>query len=771
MSVGRRKMVDMRIRGALAALVVAVLGVLGWWSIAAVQPPSSVAADADPGQFSADRAFAHVEQVASEVHVAGSPAAADVRDYIVATLTGLGVQTREQRAVGATNLLGENSMASVTNVIGLIPGSASTGRIFLVAHYDSVQVSYGANDDGAGVATLLEAARAIVAGPQLRNDVVLVFTDAEEACLCGAEAFVGQDALAKDGGVVLNVESRGSRGPAVMFETNRGNADLVDLYADAAPNPVATSFAVEVYRILPNDTDFTPFREDGAFTGLNTAYIDGEPTYHTPQDRPEYLSRDSLQHLGGNTLGLLRALGGADIAALKTPSAGDATYFPVLGTLVQYPGWLVWPLAGLALLASLLVGLLAIRRRITTGGRLLAGFGLVLVPLALGPASAQGLWWLLTVLRPQYQTMSDPWQPNWYRGAVVALVALVVLAWFLLLRRRIGGWALGIGALIWLGLIAIGLAWFAPGGSYLAAVPCLFGALGAAMAVLSARLAAVGALVGAIPTVLVLAPTVYLFFPAMGLELGGVGALFATMLTLALLIPLDAALDDPWDPGARRVGWLAALGTAVVAVALSTVGLVVDEFDAQHPDRVQLMYALDADSGQAWWVRRGPDPSGWSAQYVNGAEPLAQLFPVLPSTGTLATGPAEPADLPPPTVVLASDQTNGSVRSLTLQIVSHRDARAIYVEIAAGTVVSATAEGRTVTLPAADEPFELMYHAPPDGELVLTLQVAPGPLTLQVLDVTDGLLDLPGFRPRPTGVGVAGSHTSEAVVVSKHYTI
>ena len=68
-----------------------------------------------------------------------------------------------------------------------------------------------------------------------------------------------QHPLAADGGVVLNFEARGTTGPAIMFETSRGNADLVGVFAEAAPHPVATSFAVEVYRMLPNDTDFTPF--------------------------------------------------------------------------------------------------------------------------------------------------------------------------------------------------------------------------------------------------------------------------------------------------------------------------------------------------------------------------------------------------------------------------------------------------------------------------------------------------------------------------------
>lgn len=93
---------------------------------------------------------------------------------------------------------------------------------------------------------MLEVARALGALPPLRNDVVLLFTDAEESGGIGSEAFVSLDPLAAEGGVVLNLEARGSGGPVVMFETSEDNAALAALYASAAPQPVATSAAVEV---------------------------------------------------------------------------------------------------------------------------------------------------------------------------------------------------------------------------------------------------------------------------------------------------------------------------------------------------------------------------------------------------------------------------------------------------------------------------------------------------------------------------------------------
>src|SRR4029077_15777015 len=121
--------------------------------------------------------------VGRQVHVAGSQAATDVRDYLVTTLTAMGLQVRVQDAIGATDDLGGFAMSRVRNVVAVLPGQSSTGRLFLVAHYDSAQVSCGCNEGGAGVATLLETARAMAAGPKPRNDVVFVFTEAEEACL------------------------------------------------------------------------------------------------------------------------------------------------------------------------------------------------------------------------------------------------------------------------------------------------------------------------------------------------------------------------------------------------------------------------------------------------------------------------------------------------------------------------------------------------------------------------------------------------------------
>lgn len=763
-----------RIRVAAGLLMLAALALLGVLSVHAVTATAPLDADAPADGFSASRAFTHVQRIGLQVHPAGSPAAVAVRDHIVEALDDLGLDPQVRAGIGATDeLSGPFGMAETRNVVARLPGTASTGTVILMAHYDSVQVSYGGNDDGAGVSTLLEIARALTAGPAPTNDVVFLFTDAEEACLCGAESFVADDPLAAGRAVVLNIESRGSTGPSVMFETSPGNADLVALYGSAAPRPVATSMAVEVYRILPNNTDLTPFLDAGRFTGLNSAYIDGSAVYHAPQDTPQSMDLASLQHEGDNALALTLALGAADLAVLAAPAAGDATYFPALGVLFRYPGWLVWPVALAAVAAVATAGLLAVRRGKGGWRRLLTCFGLAAIPLVLAPVAAQGFWLLLVLLRPGYANMLDPWWPGWFRAAVVSLVALVLLLWFGLLRRRVGPWPLTIGALGLLALLGVVMAAVVPGGSYLAALPALAGGLGAA-ATLARPVFWVRLLAGALSgtaAVIILVPAVFLFFPALGLATGAAAALFAVMLGVALLQVVDLVYPDPDGASSRNRVWSAtpAVAAAVAALVFTGIGLRVDHFDEEHPEPAELAYILDTDTGQALWVSTDAEPGEWLSRYVTGPGTADDTFGLV--DGAVSVGPAAAADLPPPLVTVVADTTKGGTRTLTLRVTPQRQARLVYLALSDTPVLAASFQGREVPADQLVDGLSVVFHAPPPDGVQITLDLAAtGPVTLRVLGGSDGLDGLPGFTPRPVGVGIAGSHTSEMTVVAGTHT-
>jgi Zn-dependent M28 family amino/carboxypeptidase len=101
---------------------------------------------------------------------------------------------------------------TVQNVIAQLAGTEGSQAILLISHYDSVATASGASDDGAGVATLLETARALKAGAPIKNDVIFLFTDGEEVGLLGAQAFVEQHPWMKEVGLALNFNTGGDTG-------------------------------------------------------------------------------------------------------------------------------------------------------------------------------------------------------------------------------------------------------------------------------------------------------------------------------------------------------------------------------------------------------------------------------------------------------------------------------------------------------------------------------------------------------------------------------
>src|ERR671916_2214543 len=459
-------LVDLRSRrraliaiGALVLLAVLVAG-----AKSAERPPSPVPASAPETEFSAGRAWRHLERiVGDEPTPIGSAGGDEVRDYLVDELSALGLDVEVQEGVGARTFDDSTVAGRVENVVATIPGEDPTGRVFLAAHYDTTFGAPGASDDKAAVAAMLETARALTGGERLRNDVVLLLTDGEEPGLLGAESFVEQHPYGAEGGVVLNWEATGNAGPSVLFETSGGNAELIEEFAASAPHAVGEAAMAELYEESSQNTDFTVFKEAG-FAGLNFAFIDGGAYYHNPRDTVENFDPASMQHHGANMLALARAFGEQDLAALD--SENDATYFTLFGVVISYPAWLIRPLASLAVLAVLALALVARNRTLVTVPRLIAGMAAALVPLVVAPAAAIGLWEVFVLLRPSYAGMGDPYQPELYRWALAALTAAIIFGWYALLRRRVGAAAMAIGALIWPAMLGVAEAWLAPELSY-----------------------------------------------------------------------------------------------------------------------------------------------------------------------------------------------------------------------------------------------------------------------------------------------------------------
>ena len=87
-------------------------------------------------------------------------------------------------------------------------------------------------------------------------------------------------------------------------------------------------------------------------------------------------------------------------------------------------------------------------------------------------------------------------------------------------------------------------------------------------------------------------------------------------------------------------------------------------------------------------------------------------------------------------------------------------------------MLRAVVAGREVPGAQLSNPFGVAFHAPPAVGVAVTLVLSqPGPVSIRVLDGSDGLDGLPGFQPRPVDVGSLGSHSSDLVLVAKTYPV
>lgn len=766
-----------------AAALVAVAGLTVAASLAQ-RLPAPQPASAPPSQFSAERAWAHLERITGdEPTPVGSAAGDDIRDYLVAQLSALGLETEVQRGTGIFTS-GGVSAGRVENVIATLPGRDSTGRLLVAAHYDTTFGSPGATDDKASVAAILEVARALTHGEPLRNDVVFLLSDGEEPGMLGASAFAGQHRYGPAGDVLLNWEGPGNAGSSELFQTSTGAAGVIEGFAKFAPYPVGTSMVPSLFHLLPNHTDLTVLEEAG-WEGATWGFADGRAYYHSAEDTVDAFNRASLQQHGANLLALARGFGELDLATVH--SSTDVTFFSVFGVVVRYPGALVWPLAGLAVALVVGLGLLARRRRLVTLPRLLAGAAAGMVPIVLAVAGAVGLWALLVWLRPGYAAMltGDPYRPELYRWALGALAVTVVLAWYLPLRRRIGAGALAAGALLWPALVGVGCAALVPGMSYVGALPAATAALGGLVAIAVrpgwSRVVVLAA--GIAPGVMLLVAAGQATLRGLGIAVGAGGALFFVLAVLVALPLVELVLPAA---GRRRVRILTVpvalpVMSAVLTAVLVGAGLAVDRFDPEHPRPTQLMYVMNAETGKVRWASTDAVPHEWVSRHAPDRAGGDGALPLPYRADPRWAGAAEATSLPAPELTVLGSRTDGNATELTVEITSRRDADVLTL-FASDPVsqVGVTADGHPPVTsnpeyPAGADrpwPFQLRFYDPPADGVRLRLRVPDtAGLRLSLSDYTVGLAGLPGYAERPPTLTRSSAHWSDLVVVSRSYRV
>ena len=228
-----------------------------WMSFNSLLPPEISKAEHSFTSFSTEKAFKQLEVISKKPHYVGSEAHTEVRDYIISELKKLNLTPEIQEGFVIDSWGGANTLVKAKNIVARFEGTNSTKALLLLSHYDSAphSKSLGASDAGSGVVTVLESLRAYFAGKERpKNDIIILFTDSEELGLDGATLFVKEHPWAKDVGIALNFEARGSSGPSNMIvETNGGNTNLIKAFeASDIKYPVASSLMYSVYKMLPN---------------------------------------------------------------------------------------------------------------------------------------------------------------------------------------------------------------------------------------------------------------------------------------------------------------------------------------------------------------------------------------------------------------------------------------------------------------------------------------------------------------------------------------
>ncbi|MEM9142469.1 MAG: M28 family peptidase, partial [Bacteroidota bacterium] len=373
-----------------------------YWGFRTMMPTYSGDRNLAETAFSMDRALGHVAVLSQEPRGVGFPGHAKARQYIIDQLEKMGLQASVQEGY----CLGkDHNLSKVTNILARISGSGSGKALLLLSQYDSdLHSALGASDAGSGVATISEGVRAFLATDTIpKNDIILLLSDAEEVDLNGAQLFVNEHPWAQEVGLVLNFEARGSGGPSYTFmETNSGNKNLILRFVQAQPQyPMANSLYYSIYKLLPNDTDLTVFREQGDIPGFNFAFIDDHYDYHTALDKLDRLDRNTLAHQGSYLSPLLRYFSEVNLSQMQDPE--DYVYFNIpIFKLVAYPfGW-IGPMLIIAVLVFAFLLFYGFQKKMLNAKEIGLGFVPVVVGLALTGITGLYAWPILTKVYPQY---------------------------------------------------------------------------------------------------------------------------------------------------------------------------------------------------------------------------------------------------------------------------------------------------------------------------------------------------------------------------------
>lgn len=715
-------------------LALILLFFAAYWSFESLMPSYKANEDIELKAFSTDRALEHVKQLSKEPHAVGFPGHKRAKDYIISELNTMGLETIIQEGYTAGDW---GNLSKATNILARIPGSGNGKALLLLSHYDSnPHSSYGASDAGSGVATILEGIRAFLSENKTpKNDIIILITDAEELGLNGADLFVNKHPWAKDVGLALNFEARGSGGPSYMLiETNRSNGNLIKEFTKANPQyPAANSLMYSIYKMLPNDTDLTVFREDGDIEGFNFAFIDDHYDYHTALDNYERLDRNTLAHQGSYLMPLLTYFSDADLDNLK--SLNDYVYFNMpFFKLVSYPFEWIWPMFVLAVLAFILLLFTGFKKGKLNVKDIFKGFVPVLLTLIINGLAGYFCWTIITWWYPGFKDMLHGFTYNGHTYIVVYAMFSLFICFYTYHKFRKTSTPNLLVAPIFIWLIICGLvSQYLKGASFFI-VP-LFGLLAGLLVTINQKKPNPFLMVFlALPAVLIYSPFIKMFPVGLGLKMMVAATVFTTLLFF-LALPFFGQLKSK-----GRLAYLFLFLFFVFGISSH----IQSDFNEERPKPSSLLYVYNADENSSQWATYDHELISWNGQFLgeNRKKPEAKTISSKYRTNLSYVADAPKKDIPVPYIDTVMDTIIGPNRVIELCITPERKVNRL--EVFANPVEFSKAKvnrielsshflenrsSKLVTHYISDNDFtELQLEFPKDSVLELTLYEASNDL-------------------------------------------
>ena len=655
-------------KNAYTFLSILTISFVVFWIFYAQMPAADSHLNKPLSEFSSKRALKTVAVLSQKPHYIGTKNHEQVVTYIQSELQKMGLSSQIEEGFSLTDW---GNLVKSRNIVAKIPGYSSSKALLLLSHYDSAphSKSHGASDDGVGVATILEGLRAFLHNKTgHKNDIIVLFSDAEELGLNGAAMFVSKNKWSKEIGLAINFEARGSSGPSYMLmEVNQGNAALIKQFDQAnVPFPVANSLLYSIYKMLPNDTDLTVFREQGNIQGLNFAFIDDHFNYHTQQDDLKHLSTKTVAHQGSYMLPLLQYFSNSELQNLN--SKDDYVYFDTPFGFVLYP--FSWIFVMLIVTTILFFGLLFVGfgKRLLQMQLIAKGFLLFFGSLITSGVVAFFGWTLLKVIYPQY---NDILQGFTYNGHyyIIAFVLLSLGFCFLFFSQKISenqqvNYAVT-PMFLWL-IINFGIAFYLPGAAFFI-IPLMASLIGFAYFIVSQSVNKWLNLVVCLPTLFVFVPLVITLPVGLGLKMLVASALLVCLI-FGLIIPVFTAfkLKKTWS----FLFFVAAICFFIQAHLNSGY-----EYGKAKPN--SLTYVLNAETNEAFWATYDKNLDPWTTLYLgkNPSKTNAKSLFLLNSkynSGFNFAKKTTVLNFPKPTIEFLTDSIFGANRFLKIKISSNR---------------------------------------------------------------------------------------------------